>query len=124
MNLKKVLLTSFTGLLLITASNFAQITNWNEIMSRQGSSGNQYGYAVSVSGNYAIVGEYKSASAYVLYKDQGGTDNWGQVKMLAPTGAGSAFGFSVSISGDNIVVGDIGAGMSYTGAAFIFNRNQ
>lgn len=124
---QKIISTILAGLLLFPFITFAQITNWNEIMRRlasSGSPGNEYGYTVSVSGNYAVVGAYKSASAYVLYKDQGGTDNWGEVKKLAPTGAGDAFGFSVSISGDYVVVGDIDAGVSYTGAAFIFNRNQ
>lgn len=93
-------------------------------LASDGSTGNEYGWAVSISGNYAVVGAYKKASAYVLYKDQGGTDNWGQVKKLAPTGAGDAFGFSVAISGDYVVVGDIDAGYNLTGAAFIFNRNE
>ena len=55
---------------------------------------------------------YSSGSAYIFYRDQGGADNWGQVKKLtASDGAESdSFGISVSISGDIIVVGAYGDG--------------
>lgn len=91
-------------------------------LASDGSAGNEYGWAVSVSANYAVAGAYNSASAYVLYKDQGGTDNWDQVKKLTPTGAGDAFGFSVAISGDYVVVGDIDAGYNYTGVLLFLNK--
>jgi hypothetical protein len=127
MKTRNVILSVTAGLFLCPVIGYTQIVNWSEIMRRLasgGSTGNEYGCSVSISGDYAVVGAYEAASAYVLYRNQGGTDNWGQVKKLVPTGAGTAFGVSVSISGDNIAVGDVGAGMSNTGAAFVFNRNQ
>jgi hypothetical protein len=54
-----------------------------------------FGYSVSISGNTVVVGAYhedenatgastliSAGSVYIFYKDQGGVDNWGQVKKL------------------------------------------
>ena len=48
-------------------------------------------------------------SAYVFGRNQGGADQWGQVKRLqASDGLGSdEFGFSVSVFGDTIMTGDV-----------------
>jgi hypothetical protein len=79
-----------------------------------------FGYSVSISGNYAIVGAFQegedaleantlfsSGSAYIFKKDQGGADNWGQIrKITASTRAHiDDFGISVSINGDYAIVG-------------------
>ncbi len=93
-------------------------------------------FAVALSGDFAVVGApYVDASptltntgvAYVLERNQGGTDQWGQVKTLTATNAttGDEFGYAVAIEGDTIVVGarfgDSGA--TDAGAAYIFQRN-
>ena len=54
------------------------------------------------------VGEDPDAgAAYIFKRDQGGADNWGQVKKITASdgAAGDYFGVSVSISGDTVVVG-------------------
>ncbi len=94
-----------------------------------------FGWAVSVSGDTAVVGAYKdddagslSGSAYVFERNQGGIDNWGEVTKLTASDAAAEdeFGFSVSISGDTLVVGahreNDPAG--YSGSAYVFERNQ
>ncbi len=69
-----------------------------------------------------------AGAAYIYYKDQGGTDNWGQATKLTASDAElfDYFGISVSISGDYAVIGAFGedAGGSSAGAAYIFNKNQ
>ena len=103
-------------------------------------SGNQFGSAVAVSGNYAVVGaadisggqvSNSAQSAYVYERKS--TGNWVQVqKLVAPDKeAGDNFGQSVSISGNYIIVGspyhskDANGGnvISGAGAAYIFERN-
>ena len=69
-----------------------------------------------------------SGSAYIFYRDQGGADNWGQVKKLTASdgAANDYFGFSVSISGDTAIVGAYGDddnGVN-SGSAYIFSRDQ
>jgi len=98
-------------------------------------------------GDYAIVGAYaededtngantlsNAGSAYIFKKDQGGTDNWGQVKKIVSSdrGASDFFGISVSIDGEYAIVGAStedhdanGANtISNAGSAYIFKKDQ
>jgi hypothetical protein len=106
-----------------------------------------FGVSVSISGSYAIVGAYRededaleantvsgSGSAYVFKKDEGGTDNWGQVKKItaAIRASNDNFGSSVSIDGDYIIVGapsesedaSEANSLNSAGAAYIFKKDQ
>ena len=98
--------------------------------------GDFFGAAVSISGDVVVVGAHlnddggaDSGSAYVFERNQGGEDDWGQVKKLTPfyPGAGDFFGISVSISVDTVAVGarddDSGAG-ALSGSAYVFERNR
>jgi hypothetical protein len=106
-----------------------------------------FGSSVAISGNTIVIGARfedqdaaggatlnEAGSVYVFSKDQGGTDNWGQVKKLVASdrGAGDEFGFSVSISGSIIVVGATyededavgGATADEAGSAYVFDKDQ
>jgi hypothetical protein len=113
--------------------------NWGEVaklVASDAASSDEFGNSVAISGDYVVVGAHleddiaaaNRGAAYVFYRNQGGTDNWGQVaKLTAPVaGIGDQFGISVSISGDNVVVGahsEDGLGTD-RGAVYVFNRNQ
>jgi len=102
-----------------------------------GAAGDEFGYSVSLSGDTAVVGAWRAkvgthqdqGAAYVFYRNQGGTDQWGQMAKLTAAGGATPdhFGLSVSISGDVAMVGaptaSIGGNFSQ-GAAYIFYRNQ
>ncbi|NQU06210.1 MAG: T9SS type A sorting domain-containing protein [Calditrichaeota bacterium] len=91
-----------------------------------------FGFAVSINGDYAIVGAYlndsngwDSGSAYVFIRDG---EEWTQQAKLNASDAGSFdyFGYSVSISGDYAIVGAHGNnynGGEYFGSAYIFVRD-
>ena len=89
----------------------------------------RFGFSVAISGDIAVVGTGSGfGTAYVFQRDQGGADNWGEVKKLlgSDTVDGNQFGHSVAVSGDTIIVGarnanPIGQG---AGAAYIFQRNE
>lgn len=111
------------------------IDNWGEVTSITASDGDpndEFGYSVSISGDIAIVGApyvgNDVGAAYVFYRDEGGTDNWGEVAIVsADDGAnGDVFGWTVSISGDYAVVGapldDDTANVS--GSAYVFYRHE
>jgi len=96
---------------------------------------NNFGYSVTVSGDTAVIGAPYAASggtgrgqAYVFSKDLGGTNNWGQVKILSASDKmnGDLFGKSVAVSGDTVVVGApyANSGGTYRGQAYVFSRNQ
>jgi PKD repeat protein len=93
-----------------------------------GGSWPSFGCSVAVSGDVAVVGAYRAdvgdnadqGAAYVFYRNQGGTDAWGQVVELtaADGAAGDFLGWSSSVNADTAVVG---AGIN---AAYVFYRNQ
>jgi hypothetical protein len=90
-----------------------------------------FGYSVSVSGDYAIVGARynddgatSSGSAYIFVRS--GTNWTQQAKLTASDAAeGDAFGISVSIDGDYAIVGANGNDDdgSLSGSAYIFKRS-
>lgn len=114
--------------------------SWGEvtkITSISGTTGDEFGVSVSISGDTAIVGANRDeisgqtaqGSAHIFNRNQGGADNWGGVKLLVASDGtgGDQFGTSVGISGDTAIVGspfkDDGT-TSSAGAAYIFERNQ
>ena len=121
-------------LLLLLIITFYLYADWNEIekiLASDGDGGDRFGYSVSVSGEYTVIGAYcddengsLSGSAYIFQRNG---SNWTeQVKLTAFDGANSdKFGWSVSISGDYAVIGayqDDDNG-SDSGSAYIFQRN-
>lgn len=96
-----------------------------------------FGFDVAIHDDTVIVGAPGETSsdlnndgtAYIFRRDQGGANNWGQVKKLTSAGAavGGGFGVTVSMSGDTALVGawleDPGA-VNDAGAAYLFRRNQ
>ena len=99
--------------------------NWvlmQKLTDATGAAGDNFGYSVSISGNYAIVGAYGddgpsganqgSASIYQLL-----AGNWVLMQKLTDdiSNAGDSYGYSVSISGNYAIVGapldDVAAGL-------------
>ena len=112
--------------------------NWGEVKKLTASDAQAYdefGRSVAVSGDTAVVGAHYEHSggsiagaAYVFSRNQGGTDNWGQVKKLTASDAqaGDEFGYSAAVSGDTAVVGAYweDAGGSDAGAAYVFATSE
>ena len=111
------------------------LNSWDEgfeITAPDGAEFDFFGNAVSISGNYAIVGSFfdtpngpRSGSAYIFRRI--GENNWDSgTKIVAPDGdMGDNFGYSVSIYGDYAIVGALGYddnGMEDVGAAYVFHR--
>ena len=109
-------------------------TDWSQedkITAEDAANSDDFGYSVSISGDYAIVGAYhdndggtSSGSAYIFKRD--GTD-WSQEDKIVATdpAASDFFGISVSISGDYAIVGAYrdDDGDYDTGSAYIFKRD-
>ncbi len=87
-------------------------STWSQIaklIAPDRSHNDAFGYSVSISGDYAIVGKpfddhtgSNYGSAYIFYRNQDGPNKWGQVAKLVASdgGANDNFGSSVAISGD------------------------
>jgi hypothetical protein len=111
--------------------------NWGQVKKLTASdaqAGDVFGFSVAISGDNAVVGAARedaggsdAGAAYVFGRDQGGADNWGEVKKLIASDAQSddLFG-SVAVSGDTAVVGALSedAGGTDAGAAYVFQRDE
>ena len=102
-----------------------------KLTANDASSGDVFGFSVAISGDTAVVGDYRhsdaglaSGAAYVFARNGGG---WSQQQKLTASdaAAGDVFGGSVAIEGDTVVVGsrfDGDAGYR-SGSAYVFVRN-
>ena len=126
------LFTATTLLLTLATTTHAQTwTQAAKALASDGGASDNFGFSVSIDGDYAIVGAMgdddkatNTGSAYVFVRS--GTTWTQQAKLTANDGqSGDNFGESVSISGDYAIVGvpredDKGSG---AGAAYIFVRS-
>jgi hypothetical protein len=106
--------------------------NWGmvqELMASDAEAGDRFGWSVAISCDTAVAGAYVKVpeAAYVFERNQGGADNWGEVKKLVASDGSHQFGWSVAIHGDTAVVGahmDSDGAQYSSGSAYVFQRNQ
>ena len=110
--------------------------NWGEVkklIASDAQAGDVFGWKVAISGDIVVVGANDAGAslagaAYVFQRDEGGADNWGEVKKLTAfdADAGDLYGTGVAVSGDIVVVGAAreDAGGQDAGAAYVFQRDQ
>jgi hypothetical protein len=105
-----------------------------KITASDAAGGNEFGVSVDVRGDLVAVGATStkhngvtSGTAYLFSRNQGGTDNWGEIKEVAATDATASdhFGSAVALYGTNFVVGASQKSQGGTiGAAYIFSKDQ
>lgn len=123
-----------------TAGTWSQV---QKIVASDRSVGDYFGSAVSISGDYILIGAYREAedvggantlaysgSAYIFHNTAG---TWSQTQKIVANDRefDASFGISVAISGDNAVVGAFkesknaagGNSLSGAGAAYVFTNN-
>ncbi|MCE7922055.1 MAG: HYR domain-containing protein [Haliscomenobacteraceae bacterium CHB4] len=128
---------SNAGAAYIFAKNTSNNT-WDlvkKIKANDGFADDNFGAAVSVYGDKVLVGAsmndekgLNAGAAYLFGKNEGGTDNWGQIAKITAVdaGAGDMFGASLKLDGDLAVVGaalEDEKGMN-AGAAYLFGKDQ
>jgi hypothetical protein len=105
----------------------------SKLRAPDGASSDYFGYSVSISGPWIVVGAYydddggsNSGSAYVFQLTSSGTWTYAE-KLIAPDDYSSDyFGYSVAISGSWIVVGAYADddGGSASGSAYVWQRTD
>ena len=118
-------------------------TQQAKLVATDRNNNDQFGWSVSISGDYAIVGAYEededvlggnpkgdAGSAYIFKRDG---ESWSQEAKIVASDRNSLdqFGFSVSLSGDYAIIGaryedqdSLGNNtLSASGSAYIFKRN-
>jgi hypothetical protein len=100
-----------------------------KLIASDGVLNDEFGYAVSLDGNTALIGAYfdddngnASGSAYVFTRT--GTTWTQQAKLIASDGAvQDRFGISVALDGDTALIGAHGNN-GYKGAVYVFTRTD
>jgi len=114
-------------------TGWANMTETARILPSDGTTDDQFGISVSISGDNIVVGANydddngsNSGSAYIFTKPVSGWSNMTQTAKIKSIsgGAGYQFGNSVGISGNTIIVGAPGDSLNAdrSGAAYIFNK--
>jgi hypothetical protein len=111
--------------------------NWGEVTKLSANDGQDdasFGSAVALAADTALVGApswddaavIDKGAAYVLSRDRGGSDSWGEVKRLTASDGGAAdvFGCAVALEGDTAIVGASAVASDQPGAAYVFARDQ
>lgn len=120
--------------------------NWGEVKkvvaSDRGNTAN-FGYRVFITADYAVITapfEEKDASGqnsaleagavYILGKNAGGADNWGEVQKIVASNRATSdwFGYSVDVFNDYMVIGaarknDVTNSFTKAGAAYLFQKD-
>lgn len=102
---------------------FNDAGTWKEvkkICAPTRNSSDQFGAAVSINGDFVIVGApynaydatennalFSAGTGYIFQKDKGGVNNWGLVKKITSSirASGDNFGNAVAIYGDYVAIG-------------------
>lgn len=130
-----------TGEIWVLGKDEGGTDNWglkSVITASDATSSTLFGNALAVSDDRMIVGSYQSnasgtdnGQAYILERNEGGADNWGEVKILTPPSdaplaqtVDDEFGVSVAISGSYAMVGRIDGGPSNEGRAYIYAKDE
>jgi len=124
---------SSTGAAYVFYKDQGGADNWGEVkklIASDGAANDYFGVGekgVSISGSYIIVGAPYAplgngdGGAYIFKKDEGGTDNWGQIKKI-PGSVSSYFGFAVAVEGSTAVISEIGDN-DFEGSAHIYSAS-
>jgi hypothetical protein len=104
-----------------------------ELLASDGAAGDQFGGAVAISGDQVVVGAHMddnehgtdAGAAYLFTRDQGGYNNWGQVRKFTGESDADHYGRAVAIHGTTILLGapDSTEGGSF-GRAYVYERNK
>ena len=109
---------------------------WRQLQPGAVDASDKFGASVSISSDWIAVGATRdeagstaSGAVYMFNRNQGGSNNWGLVTRIAPSGlpATSLFGTSVDLDGDRLAVGAPKATLTGAavpqGVAFVYERN-
>ncbi|MBO1320336.1 LamG-like jellyroll fold domain-containing protein [Acanthopleuribacter pedis] len=110
------------GVAYVFERNEGGANNWGQVSRLLDSTpstldGGEFGKSVSISGDMVVVsnptehfGNEGSGSVFIFERDQGGINNWGQIRKLTPVNGlvntYGNFGASVALDGDALVASD------------------
>lgn len=127
------------GAAYLFSRNQGGVNSWGQVTKltvADAASGDFFGFSVSLHGETVVIGAsgvnsisgIDTGAAYLFSRDQGGSDNWGQVLQLTASDGVplDEFGRSVSVHGDLAVIGSWldNDGGTHSGSAYLFSRHH
>lgn len=119
------------------ANGSSQWTQVKQLTASDGAASDQFGSAVAVDGDIVAIsathadvnGNTNQGAVYLYGRNQGGPNNWGEVKKIwAAEGNGlDEFGNALVVEGDEVLVASQAAdanGYIRNGAVFVFRRDE
>lgn len=105
--------------------------NWGErakLVSSQASGEQLFGSSVDLDGDHAVVGAPRSGDGgevFLFGRDEGGQDNWGEIKPLGGSDIepGGQLGRSVSIDDGHVLAGAPETDYDYDGRVHVYGRD-
>ncbi|MCP4540894.1 MAG: DUF11 domain-containing protein, partial [Chloroflexi bacterium] len=124
-----------SGATYVYGQNVGGADNWGQVKKLLPSdiaAGDLFGISTAIYGDIIVAGSYgddnNQGAAYVFYRDEGGTDNWGQKQKLAASdgASGDGLGWSAAIDEDTVIIGagNSDGWVANSGAAYIYGRNE
>lgn len=111
---------SYKGSVYVFQKDEGGINNWGRVKKLAASDGNRlefFGISVTISGQTLAVGASRHShdpirrdslgAVYIFDQNQGGINNWGEVKEIVPTRGIRYFGEDLDLSGNNLAVNGI-----------------
>jgi hypothetical protein len=94
------------------------------VLATDGASGDEFGFAVALSGTTLFVGTSPSSGHGAVYVFAQSGTQWNQVQKLqnADAANGDSFGASVAVSGSLLLVGAPSPGLSEPGSVYVFSQ--
>lgn len=122
------------GSVYVFERDLGALGNWGErkrLTIAGGSANQRIGGSLALNADTLAVGHVGDATntgaVHVFGRDSGGTDNWGQTRVVRPSDPhlGQQFGISIAISGDTMVVGSNLKLINsiQTGAVYVLERD-
>lgn len=128
------------GVVYVYVRNQGGADQWGQVarlVASDGGEADRFGFRVAIDGDTLAAsspfddspGMFNHGSVYVFYRNQGGPDQWEQVKKIVADDlvAEDRFGRSLALDGDIIIAGSpyktVGVNLNQ-GAAYVFKRNQ
>ncbi|MFN4255077.1 MAG: HYR domain-containing protein [Saprospiraceae bacterium] len=121
----------------ITVLDVLNYSQTAQRMAADGAANDQLGWGLALDGQTAMAGapndkvgtQSKQGSAYIFQQNEGGTDNWGQLKQIKATDGAAVdyFGNAISLDGSTALLaahGDNVGTVTDAGAVYIFEQNH
>jgi len=131
-------ITVESGTVFIFERDYGGVNNWGlvaRLQASDGAYGDRFGWTFDITGDTVAVGArwddhsggFDAGSVYIFERNEGGPNNWGQVRKITASDPGSSdlFGVSLALQGNTLAIGAEGQDKNgnQTGLVYLLDRD-